>query len=507
MSKNAQTDVVLPRWLVVGFAGHRHLAEPELVAQAIQQAIAGLATRHCRLAGISSAAIGGDTLFAEEMLRRGYPITIVLPFSSARFKEDFAEDPDGWARSQALMRAAVEVDVVQTVGGEYPMVAPPAAGSLDGTPEAPTNVAYMEAGVRTVDGADVLIAVWDEQPAKGLGGTADTVAYATAIGLPLIVIDPATGRIIDERLDQLPAPARAAEPPGAIENAKALVLAYFDSVNRQAEQCAPLVRQLVRVCVWLHLAAASLAAAAIVFRAEKKILLGVAILEVAVLGAAFVMLAIRGRSHRTWRRLRAEAEVCRSFLATWDIGRHVSSRQQPRPALSGMSDLFNTLRLLRRMDPSPVVPFEHARSEYTRHRVLDQIDYFERKHDEARAQSTWRGGLMAFCTAGAMISSTVLAVILATRPDWSRATHGLEFLAIALPLAATAGGVLLITDESSRRSVRYAEMVQALNHLLPRLQATRTWDSLARIASRVEEELLQEILEWRSFVRHTEHLH
>ena len=82
-----------------------------------------------------------------------------------------------------------------------------------------------------------------------------------------------------------------------------------------------------------------------------------------------------------------------------------------------------------------------------------------------------------------------------------------EFFAIGLPLGTTALGILVITDESSRRVIRYKEMITALEYFEIRIKACRTWDSLACLATNVEEELLQEILEWQSFVRHTEHLH
>jgi hypothetical protein len=42
----------------------------------------------------------------------------------------------------------------------------------------PSEEAYWAAGKRIVDMADTLIAVWDGQPAGGLGGTADVVDYA-----------------------------------------------------------------------------------------------------------------------------------------------------------------------------------------------------------------------------------------------------------------------------------------------------------------------------------------
>ena len=41
-----------------------------------------------------------------------------------------------------------------------------------------------------VDTSRVLVAVWDGQSARGLGGTADVVAYARERGKPVTVIWP-----------------------------------------------------------------------------------------------------------------------------------------------------------------------------------------------------------------------------------------------------------------------------------------------------------------------------
>ena len=48
----------------------------------------------------------------------------------------------------------------------------------------------MDAGKVVVDRSSVLLAVWDGQPSRGLGGTADVVAYARQRGVPVTVIWP-----------------------------------------------------------------------------------------------------------------------------------------------------------------------------------------------------------------------------------------------------------------------------------------------------------------------------
>ena len=490
----------LPRWWTVGFSGHRHLAQPDLVAGKLADVIQRLSQRNPWLAGIASAAAGADTLFGEEMLRRQHPMTIVLPCPTSRFREDFT-DPSTWIRAEAIIQAAISVELLPSIADAR------VPGARPETPNAPghsRDAQYMEAGIRTADRSDVFVAVWDGQPARGPGGTGDIVRYVRGIGLPLVLINPLTGAIAEERFDTLP---EASQGPGTtIDNPRRLVERHFETLNLQAKACAPAVRQLVRTSVWLHLIAATLAAAALVFQPPTRTLVAVAILEVLVLAAAVTLLAVRERRHRQWLQLRTEAEVCRSFLATWDIQRHAGGHHHFISTLPGMSRLYASLQLLGRLDRGPSKTLEEVRDAYADDRVLAQLVYFERARTHARGQYKRRRSLTILCTAGALMTSALLAMVLVTG-RLEHAKHWLEFFATTLPLVATACGVLLITDESARRYMSYGEMTALLNHLLLRVNGTRSWESLGRIAGGVEDVLLQEILEWRSFVRHTEHLH
>lgn len=50
--------------------------------------------------------------------------------------------------------------------------------------------AFFDAGAWIVQHVDLLLAVWDGEPAQGLGGTADIVALARNRTLATIVLDP-----------------------------------------------------------------------------------------------------------------------------------------------------------------------------------------------------------------------------------------------------------------------------------------------------------------------------
>ena len=331
-------DTNLAGWLVVGFSGHRHLASPAVVEHAIHRVIDRLEQHNRRLIGISSAALGSDLLFAREMQRRGHPLQIVLPFPADRFREDFSGQPDEWVRAQSIIDGAIALDVA--------------------APAQTTGASYLEAGVRTVDRADIVIAVWDGQSARGTGGTADVISYARAINRPTIVIDADTGAVTGDGTERVP----PADAHVVIAEPREQVRAFFQQADSDADRQAPVVRELTRWLVWLQLVAATVSSAALVFGAQGRLALAATAIDIGVLVAAFVILMVRGRRYQEWWRRRAEAELSRSADATWDIRRHAAAGHAPGIPLHGFTKFSQTLEILRQLDRSPLTDLAVARS-------------------------------------------------------------------------------------------------------------------------------------------------
>ena len=60
-------------------------------------------------------------------------------------------------------------------------------------PHAPTReAAYEQAGHWIVENSHALVALWDGEPARGQGGTAEIVAYTVERALPILWV-PVTG--------------------------------------------------------------------------------------------------------------------------------------------------------------------------------------------------------------------------------------------------------------------------------------------------------------------------
>jgi hypothetical protein len=120
------------------------------------------------LVGVSSLAAGADQVFASLVLERGGRLQVILPCKG--YEKTFSRSED-LKNFHALLERATSVETLSF--------------------EEPSEEAYLAAGCRVVDLSEMLLAVWDGQPAKGKGGTADIVEYARSRGLQLEIVWPA----------------------------------------------------------------------------------------------------------------------------------------------------------------------------------------------------------------------------------------------------------------------------------------------------------------------------
>lgn len=149
----------------IGVSGHQRL--PEVVRAHVERELrAFLSGQAAPVTGVTSLAEGADQLFAEAVLDVGGALHVVVP---ARGYEEQFEDEAGVAYRR-LLAAAERVTTL-----DY---------------DVPNEAAYHAAGRLVVDRCDLLVAVWDSEPARGLGGTGDAVAYARESGREVLIIWP-----------------------------------------------------------------------------------------------------------------------------------------------------------------------------------------------------------------------------------------------------------------------------------------------------------------------------
>jgi hypothetical protein len=150
----------------LGVTGHQTITPRarELVVDAIRDI---LRQAESPLYAVTSLAAGADQLVATELLRSGGQLHVIVP--SRDYERTFGTDED-LASFRSLLRAAhavTRLDFAQ-----------------------PSEEAFLAAGKSVVDHCDVLIAVWDGKPARGLGGTADVVRYARDAGKAVTIVWP-----------------------------------------------------------------------------------------------------------------------------------------------------------------------------------------------------------------------------------------------------------------------------------------------------------------------------
>ncbi len=123
---------------------------------------------------VSALAEGADRIVAEAGLGNGAALEVVLPAARGFYEHDF-ESAGSKAAYRALLanaRSVFELD------------------SPDGT--LAEKRGYEAAGLIMLAHSDILIAVWNECEAAGIGGTANIVQQAVSEGMPILLINPAT---------------------------------------------------------------------------------------------------------------------------------------------------------------------------------------------------------------------------------------------------------------------------------------------------------------------------
>lgn len=150
----------------VAFSGHqdRPGVRWPWVAQAIRGQLRLLGTP---LTGFCCLAKGSDQLFASELLSSGGTLVAVIPRDD--YATYFPNDSDK-AQYQRLKKLANEIVELHLA--------------------AEAGESFLQASRFLVDNASILLAVWDEGPAKGHGGTADVVRYAQEMHRRILIINP-----------------------------------------------------------------------------------------------------------------------------------------------------------------------------------------------------------------------------------------------------------------------------------------------------------------------------
>ncbi len=154
--------------LRIGVTGHRFLRDTPVLLQTLQVVLKKIIERHSGeiLRFFSPLAPGSDQLAGQAALACSIPLVVLLPFNEERYLQTFPEE----SRKDYLQLARQAEAVIRLpaeVGGEP---------------------AYEELGEYLAAHMDVLVAIWNGQPAHGPGGTGEVVDKFRTGGKPLVWI-------------------------------------------------------------------------------------------------------------------------------------------------------------------------------------------------------------------------------------------------------------------------------------------------------------------------------
>ena len=170
----------------VGVTGHRELPDPQALSSKIKEAIERIipelfdnesknllrSSTHTPIAHtvVTPLAEGADRLLAREVLKHPLAdIEVVLPLHKEDYLEDFDSSESRQEFEELFAKARRPITLQdQPLNKEL---------SQSALAEA-RREAYKAVGRYVVDHCDVLIALWDGEPARGKGGTAEIVGYA-----------------------------------------------------------------------------------------------------------------------------------------------------------------------------------------------------------------------------------------------------------------------------------------------------------------------------------------
>jgi hypothetical protein len=479
----------LPQFNVVGFTGHRHLTDPAGAARAIRGALDALRREiPGEWIALSSIAGGGDQLFVQQARVIGLSWHAILPLSRAEFAKDFT--PEDWAAVEETLAAADHVRTISEYGDRK-----------DG---------YLDCGIETVNGSDVLLAVWDGEPARGKGGTSDVVQYARSIGKPVMIIDAATHEVRRENWQQLePDDAVLADlnglpdaTTGWSENpfkAPDAVYLFEQKCDFHATRGAPQFRRLIVATVVAHVVASVIGAAVVGYGLHLLALPWLELSCITFALCAALVLRRKMHSHHSWVRCRLAAEFCRSALATWGLPRAAPLLQDLD--LAGVRGLTRSLYILHtRSSATRPVPIEEFKRIYLEKRIDDQLAYYDRQVSRALPLYRRLAASFSIATVLALISTAFYAISVSLQlelPAWIEGTTYV-FLPISLPAIAAAAISIISINDLQRRVARYREMKARLEASRAQISSCKTWNSLEHVVLRTERALLQEVIEWHS---------
>jgi hypothetical protein len=557
----------IPYRIRIGVTGHRKLDDPATMQALVKKAIDAEVEKlfpeesrrnieRVRRAGttaisfrvLSPLAEGADRVVARAVLADpDARLDVVLPLALEDYLEDFATEESrkefgellGCCRKPVPLRRRRIQDDRRDPGDQAEL----------------RHDAYRQVGQYVVDHCDVLIAVWDGQPSRGRGGTAEIVQYAQEQNRPIIrvwgdsfeVLNRDNNNGLDasalDAIDQFN--RQAITPDERASYVKSLDREHFEKPKTAGDIPAE-VREFVNRRLFPYYAQASIVAKASqkrFYRAGKFIyVLSAAAVGSAALGVIFPALtwagfsvelvlliiiwltlrqAYRKHSHQGWieNRFLAERIRCGIFMAICGI--------EPRPIevlpYMGHSQTVNdwTVRVFDeiwdRLPPLAgcsqgdcLILNAYVREAW----IGDQVNFHNQKKEregQARKRLAKAGEIVLPVT----IAAAALHLLLLL--GWPTGTgaesvhwlhqglnQGLAFIALLFPAIAASLAGMEAHREYLRLEKRSANMGPQLERLNRQMASATDPERFQSLLQQVDEIMLRETQDWLMLMRYVE---
>lgn len=426
----------------------------------------------------------GDLRFAREALDSDLPLVLLLLKQPADLAKDFPESAQGELHD--VLQKAASVEVIHSS----------------------TDISKaIHLAQRLVDQIDFLIVLQDQEQTDS---DAEMIAYATGRGRTVINLTsspaadntrPVTtvGQPPVEGVESLCAKLGPLPPEPTIPDE---VIRYFEACDSEATRTAPEVRRYVLNVVLANALASMAGSVSSSFNhsaAMGDILTGIKF------GAILLGLAIFGvlrhrESQNHWLRLRLKAEICRSMMATWNSTRLIEPISADE--LPEMSELIRSLHYLRVTHPaSTAVTLEQFKAHYGRRRLAHQYHYFDTKSESAKRTSSFLTPLYWIFSGAALVTSGAAIVAQSAFHLGTWGNFFFVFVPIVAPILASWVLAWQAIESVSRKKIRFAEMKRLMQQALIDLVHSHSWEAVHHVVKRTEKVLLNEVLEWYSFVK------
>jgi hypothetical protein len=507
---------------------------------------------HAREAGgrielLTGVAAGADLDAADTANELGIAVHVILPIPVEMFEDDFTGELKAeWPRAQQWIESAQGgVD-----GGTFRIA----------TGDNTRPDCYHEASVQMLGSIDLLVAVCNDEPAEGIGGTAETIQQARELNLPVYRINPESHQIDEPdqpktwtQFNQVTCETLAvceqAHSPGS-KSIEGGIEAIQSSLSERADRLGKGFRYRLFLAIGMHLLAAILATTTATFSpvihhheksaaptahatdtqydkyAEQAIdgkhagqtdhsgihfgipqALTAIELILVCLALWLTIQVLRGHLHHSWRRARFATELVRGLRATSQILDPLDPlvlRHNP-----DWRRFVISVALQAHRDAASADSATERLVHYLEERVQDQHDYFLKAHNKSQPWATWLGRLGMFSTITAPLFIGIAFGIKLFASDSVETSYLSAWLAVWLPvfipLVAASASTLLIAGDFARRKERYRIMVQRLSRSQRLLSTLKTPGAVYRHVEETEEILLDELVEWYAAAKNMGH--